>query len=126
MTSQCRAIRSQSRKLVKLVKIMSQTFSNCESTCDLTDIRASIYDRKTRPDLLTLSTTFYDLSVPRNLFSNVKIRQLGASGTEGSTYQNNLKNIERAGFRTLGVSCIDFNPATTAPLSHLQGASERL
>ena len=38
---------------------------------------------KPRPDLLTLSTTFYDLPVLRNLFSKVKIRQFGESGTEG-------------------------------------------
>ena len=47
MTSQSRAIRSQSRKIVKLVKIMAQTFLNCESTSDLTDVPASRYDRKT-------------------------------------------------------------------------------
>ena len=38
---------------------------------------------KPRPDLLTLSTTFYDLSVSRNLFSKAKIRQFGESGIEG-------------------------------------------
>ena len=37
---------------------------------------------KPRPDLLTLSTTFYDFSVSRNLFSKAKISQFGASGTE--------------------------------------------
>ena len=34
------------------------------------------------PDLLTLSTTFYDLSVSCDLFSNAEMRQFGASGTE--------------------------------------------
>ena len=39
---------------------------------------------KPRPDLLTLSTTFYNLSVSRNLFSKAEMRLgLGASGTEG-------------------------------------------
>ena len=34
-------------------------------------------------DLLTLSTTFYDLSVSRNLFSKADMRQFGASVTDG-------------------------------------------
>ena len=34
-------------KIVKFVKIMAQTFLNCESTCDLPDVQASLYDRKT-------------------------------------------------------------------------------
>ena len=38
---------------------------------------------KPRPDLLTLSTTFYDGSVSRNLFLKSEMRQFGASGTEG-------------------------------------------
>ena len=38
---------------------------------------------KPRPDFLTLSTTFYDLSVSRNLFSKAEMRQFGTSGTEG-------------------------------------------
>ena len=47
MTSQCHAIRSQSRKIVKFVKIMVQTFLKCERTCDLSDVPATMYDRKT-------------------------------------------------------------------------------
>ena len=47
MTSQSRAIRRQSRKIVKSEKIMAQTFFNYEGTCDSTDVPASIYDRKT-------------------------------------------------------------------------------
>ena len=47
MTSQSRAIRRQSRKIVKSEKIMAQTFFNYESTCDSTDLPASICDRKT-------------------------------------------------------------------------------
>ena len=41
---------------------------------------------KPRPDILTLSTTFYDLSVTRNLFSKCEMRQFGASGTEELRY----------------------------------------
>ena len=39
--------------------------------------------QKPRPDLLTLSTTFYDLSVSQNLYSKAEIRQFRESGTEG-------------------------------------------
>ena len=46
MTLQSCAIRRQSRKIVKSEKIMAQTFFNYESTCDSTDLPASIYDRK--------------------------------------------------------------------------------
>ena len=42
---------------------------------------------KPQPDLLTLSTTFYDLSFSRNLFSKSEMRQFGASGTEGLSFQ---------------------------------------
>ena len=38
---------------------------------------------KWTPKFLTLFTTFYDLSVLRNLFSNAEIRQFGGSRTEG-------------------------------------------
>ena len=47
MTSQSRVIRRQSRKIVKSEKIMVQTFFKYESTCDSTDVLASMYDRKT-------------------------------------------------------------------------------
>ena len=46
MTSHSRAIRSQSRKIVKLVKFGQLIFLNCKRMCDLTDVLASIYDRK--------------------------------------------------------------------------------
>ena len=39
------------------------------STCDEKDVPVSIHYRKPRPDVLTLSKTFYDISVLRNLFS---------------------------------------------------------
>ena len=38
---------------------------------------------KPKPDVLTLSTAFYDLSVSRNLFAKVEMPQFSASGTEG-------------------------------------------
>ena len=47
MTTQSPAIRSQSRKIGKFVKIMAQTFLNCDSMCDLTVLLASICYRKT-------------------------------------------------------------------------------
>ena len=44
MSSHSRAIRSKSQK--KIVKFGPMTFLNCENTCHLTDIAASIYGRK--------------------------------------------------------------------------------
>ena len=38
---------------------------------------------KPRPDHLTLSTTFYDLSGSRNLYAKTEMRQVGESGTDG-------------------------------------------
>ena len=46
MTSHSRAIRSQSQKIVKFVKVGPLIFLNYESTCDLTDVPALNYDRK--------------------------------------------------------------------------------
>ena len=74
MTSQSRAIRRQSRKIVKSEKIMAQTFFNYKSTCDSTDVPASMYDRKTAANLLNLSTTFY------NLLSKAEVRQFSGAG----------------------------------------------
>ena len=48
---------------------------------------------KPRLDVLTLYTSFYDLSVSRNLFSKAEIRQFEASGTE--------KLIDRDKFSTI-------------------------
>ena len=42
-----------------------------------------LYDKKPWPDVLTLSTTFYDVSVSWNLFSKAEMRRFGASGTKG-------------------------------------------
>ena len=38
---------------------------------------------KWRPDVLTLSTTFYDLTVSRNLFSKTEMRQFRTAETKG-------------------------------------------
>ena len=46
MTSQYRAIRSQSQKIVKFVKCELLFFFNYQSTCDSPYVPASIYDRK--------------------------------------------------------------------------------
>ena len=47
MTTQPPAIRSQTRKIGKFVKIMAQTFLNCDNMCDFTVLLASICYRKT-------------------------------------------------------------------------------
>ena len=69
MTCLSPEIRSQSQEIVKFVIFGLLIFLNCENTCNLTDVSASNYDRKWTPFLLTLSTTFYDVSVSCNLFS---------------------------------------------------------
>ena len=69
---------------------MTQSFLNCESTCDLTDVSASIYDIKPRPDLLTLSTVLDNLSASRNLFWKAEMRQFGAIAYE--TFGNRRVN----------------------------------
>ena len=54
--------------------------------------------QKPRPDLLTLSTTFYDLSVSCNIFSKAEMRQFGASGTQGLTYTRRVKGVQAVAF----------------------------
>ena len=44
---------------------------------------------KERPDLVTLSTTSYFISVSQNLFSKFKMRRMSAAGTEGFTLRGN-------------------------------------
>ena len=46
MNSQSREIRSQSQKNREIRKIRAFDFLNCDSTCDLINVQASIYDRK--------------------------------------------------------------------------------
>ena len=85
MTSQSRAIRRQSRKIVKSEKIMAQTFLNCVSTFDLTDVLGSIYDRKTaaRP-FDTMYDILRSLSVAQSLLKgqNSPIWRVGNRGVK--------------------------------------------
>ena len=82
MISQSFAIRSQSQKPWNLWYSWL-CFFNCEGTRDLTDVPASINDIKTQPDVLTLSSTFYDHSVSHNFSSKAEMRKFGAAGTKG-------------------------------------------
>ena len=66
---------------------------------------------KPRPDLLTLCTTFYDLSVSRNFFSKAKIRQFGESGTEGLKEQNKLtKSLKMSQLSAMQVASLKKSP----------------
>ena len=49
---------------------------------DLTGVAASLMIEKLTPDLLRLSTTFYELSVVCNHVSKSERRQFGASGSQ--------------------------------------------
>ena len=75
MTSQSRAIRSQSHKIVKCVKFWVLICFNCESTCDLTDVSASIYDIKidARP-FDTIHDILRGLSLAQSLFKGRNAR----------------------------------------------------
>ena len=63
-------------------------FSNSENMCDLSDVPASINDINRGPTFFTLSTTIYELSSSRNLFSKAKMRQFGASRADGLISKN--------------------------------------
>ena len=52
----------------EICDIRALMFFNCEITCGLTEVPASIYDRKPWADLLTLSATFHNASVTCNRF----------------------------------------------------------
>ena len=58
--------------------------------------KLQIMIEKLQPDLLTLSTTFYDGSVSRNLFLKSEMRQFGASGTEGLSRLKTLTTVATA------------------------------
>ena len=82
MTSQSGAIRYQRRKIVKFVIFWPFLILNCERTCGLTDVPASMYDRKT--DARQFDTINDILrSLWRNVFAKAEMRQFGASGTDG-------------------------------------------
>ena len=51
---------------------------------------------KPRTDLFDLSMTIYELSVSRNLFSKTKMRQFGASETDGLIIQTFCSENKRA------------------------------
>ena len=106
----------------KFVKIISQTYLNCGSTCDLTDVLASIYGRKTaaRP----FETIHNDLSVSHKLFSNVEMHQFGTSGTEGLKYENENKSLS-LNFR-LQQNIIRHQRSTRATLSQCIRQAQRI
>ena len=79
MTSLSRAIRSQSQEIVEFVIFGPMIFLNCARACDLMFQLQIIIEKRTA-DLLTPSTTFYDVSVACNLFTKAEMRQFGASG----------------------------------------------
>ena len=70
MTYQSRAIRSQSQKIMKFVKIVVY------------------FELKLQPDVLILLTAFYELVLSLNLFSKAKMHQYGAAGTQGLNNQH--------------------------------------
>ena len=62
---------------------------------------------KLRPDVLTLSPIFYDLSVSLNLFSKAEMRQFGANGKQPISYgpyetTNNMKSLLKGQTRRRG------------------------
>ena len=62
-------------------------FLNFESKCNFADVLVSIFDiEKPRPDLLTLSSTFYKLSQSLCLSLVHSLLKFGASETEGLTF----------------------------------------
>ena len=67
MTSQSRAIRFQSLKNREICDIRAFDFLNCESTCDLTDVQASIYDRKMARPSDTINAILRCLSLVQSL-----------------------------------------------------------
>ena len=67
--------------------VNSTVFSNCESTCDLQIFQLQFMIEKSGPDVLTPSTTFYDLSVTQSLPQGRNARaeptHMKLSGTDG-------------------------------------------
>ena len=61
----------------------------------MTDTPASIMREKWTPDLLTLPTTYYDVSVSCNRFSKTEIHQFDASGTDALS-QSQILGEKRA------------------------------
>ena len=60
-------------------------FCNFDSTCDLTDVPASVYDREIAVPpydsfIMTLFSIFYDFSLSCNLFLKAELRQFRTAG----------------------------------------------
>ena len=59
-------------------------FFNCDITCNWTDVSVlKLIIEKERPDVLTLSTTFYDLSVLGKVLSKAETHHFGVADTAG-------------------------------------------
>ena len=84
---------------MKFLIFMFFIFLNCKSTNDLPDVPSFMIEKQT-PDLLTLPTTFYYVSIPCDRSSKAEMRQLGTSGTKGLKYLSVLKCncMEETGF----------------------------
>ena len=117
MTSQSRAICSQCRKIVKFVRFMALIFLSCESTCDLGDVSASIYDRKTaaRP-FDTIHHILRSLSFAEALLScrNAPNLRMGNRGVKSENFvsvltQGKLKRRQIMGVRR------EFRPELSRP-----------
>ena len=82
MTSQSRSIRSHTQIIVKFVKFWPLIFWIVRVRVIRQMFQLQFMIEKWMPDLLTPSTTFYDVSVLWNLFSKAGMRQFGASGSQ--------------------------------------------
>ena len=76
MTSQARTTRCHSQKLVKFVKFVFFIVRRVIRHM----FQLEFIFKKLGPDLLTLSTTFYNVSVLCTLFLMAEMRQFGAIG----------------------------------------------
>ena len=63
-----------------MASLSSAIRSQSQQNREICEIRANDFERTL--DLLTLSTTFYDVSVLCNLFLKAEMRQFGASGNQ--------------------------------------------
>ena len=90
----------QSRRILrvknrKIYDVSGAFIFYCESKCDLQN--DPIYDRKMEPDVLTLSTTFYELSVSSKTPGFPRIREpRGTSRTQPGTRESRFSNPDPA------------------------------
>ena len=69
---------------MKVMQLTPSIFVNFDGTFDFTKLFQFLFLReKLTSDVLTLSTTFYDLSVSRNLFETNEMSYFRAGGTVG-------------------------------------------